>query len=120
MIGRHLILEHLGGSHLTDAPAMEAAMRAAARAGGATVLSAHLHPFAGGGLTGVLLLAESHVTVHTWPERDYAAFDLFMCGAADPEAAADALDAALAPAATHRQLIRRVPPQRNQASQPAS
>ena len=107
MIGRHLLLEHWGGRALRDPAALEAAMRAAARAAGATVLSAHLHPFEGGGVTGVLLLAESHVTVHTWPERDYAALDLFMCGAADVEAAADVLDRLLAPRVSQRHVIAR-------------
>ena len=82
-------------------------MRAAARAGGATVLSAHLHPFPGGGVTGVLLLAESHVTIHTWPERGYAALDLFLCGRCDVHAAADALDSALRPRRSERRVIER-------------
>jgi len=115
MIGRHLILEHWGGA--MDAPTVEAAMRAAATVAGATVLSAHFHPFEGGGITGVLLLAESHITIHTWPEHDYAALDLFMCGTANVEAAADVLDAALRPARSTRRVLDRG--QRNQASQPA-
>ena len=110
MIGRHLILEQAGGRGLTDRTVLEDAMRAAARAGGATVLSAHFHDFPGGGLTGVLLLAESHVTVHTWPERGYAAFDLFLCGAAEVERAADVLDARLAPEASTRRVIERRAP----------
>lgn len=92
-------------------------MRAAAANAGATVLAAHFHPFAGGGITGVLLLAESHITVHTWPEHEYTALDLFMCGAADVVAAADTLDQLLAPNDTSRQLIARG--QRNHSSQPA-
>ena len=107
MIGRHLLLEHWGGRGLDDAALLEAAMRRAAAAGGATVLGAHLHRFAGGGVTGVLLLAESHVTVHTWPEHGYAALDLFLCGPADVEAAADALDAALRPERSQRRVVER-------------
>ncbi|PWJ18290.1 adenosylmethionine decarboxylase [Jannaschia seohaensis] len=105
MIGRHLLLEHWGG--IQDADTIEAALHGAAGAAGATVLSAHLHPFEGGGLTGVLLLAESHITIHTWPEHDYAALDLFMCGTARIEAAADHLDAVLAPTRTSRRLLTR-------------
>jgi len=61
----------------------------AARAGGAHVLCCHMHGFGdAGGVTGVALLAESHITVHTWPEHGYAAFDVFMCGGCDPDAAA--------------------------------
>ena len=125
MIGRHLLLEHWGGRGLRDAGVLERAMRAAAAAGGATVLGAHMHAFGGGGVTGVVLLAESHVTVHTWPERGYAALDLFMCGAADVERAADALDRALLPRRTARRLIRRGVeatdvPYSNHAPHPAS
>ncbi|SFJ51325.1 adenosylmethionine decarboxylase [Jannaschia pohangensis] len=105
MIGRHLILEHWGGN--LDPETLAEAMEAAAVAAGATVLSRHFHPFEGGGVTGVLMLAESHVTVHTWPEHGYAALDLFMCGDAPVEAAADHLDAALAPARTSRQIVPR-------------
>ena len=105
MIGRHLLLEHWGGT--TDPARIEAALRGAAEAAGATVLSAHFHPFQGGGLTGVLLLAESHISIHTWPEHDYAALDLFMCGAARLEAAADFLNASLAPTRTVRRLLMR-------------
>jgi S-adenosylmethionine decarboxylase len=105
MIGRHLLLEHWGGT--TDPARIEAALIGAAEAAGATVLSAHLHPFVGGGITGVLLLAESHISIHTWPEHDYAALDLFMCGAARIEAAADYLDAALTPTRTARRLLLR-------------
>ncbi|MEM7488446.1 MAG: adenosylmethionine decarboxylase [Pseudomonadota bacterium] len=115
MIGRHLLLDQWGGD--LDPARLEAAMHEAARAAGATILSAHVHPFDGGGVTGVLLLAESHLTVHTWPEHAYAAFDLFLCGAADVERAADILDARLEPVRTERRTVPRG--QRYQASQPA-
>jgi len=118
MIGRHLLLEHWGGRHLTDAPRLEAALRDAADIARARVLAAHFHPFAGGGVTGVLLLAESHITIHTWPEHGYAALDLFLCGAARVDAAADALDAALNPTHSERRILARG--QRNHSAQPAS
>lgn len=71
---------------------MEALLRQAAKAGGACVLSCHMHRFgADGGVTGVALLAQSHITVHTWPERNYAAFDVFMCGDCDADQAAEAI-----------------------------
>jgi len=48
----------------------------------------HLHRFSeNGGVSGVAVLAESHISVHTWPERGFAAFDVFMCGACRPEKA---------------------------------
>lgn len=90
--GRHLIVECFGAQAGYDAPALEALLRRAAQAGGATVLSCHMHGFGtAGGVTGVALLAESHITVHTWPEAGYAAFDVFMCGACDADRAVAAL-----------------------------
>ena len=85
--GRHLIVDLEGGAGLDDPDRIEAAMRAAVRATGASLLHLHLHRFSPQGVTGVALLAESHITVHTWPEIGYAAFDIFMCGDTDPEAA---------------------------------
>ncbi|MEM8825256.1 MAG: adenosylmethionine decarboxylase [Pseudomonadota bacterium] len=115
MIGQHLLLDQWGGD--LDPTRLEQAMRAAADAAGATILSGHFHPFDGGGVTGVLLLAESHITVHTWPEHGLAAFDLFLCGETDVTRAADMLDAALKPDRTARRTVPRG--QRYQASQPA-
>jgi S-adenosylmethionine decarboxylase len=91
----HGVAPHL----LVDAGAQEAALRAAAAAAGAHVLSAHFHAFGSGqGITGVLLLAESHVSIHTWPEAGFAAIDIFMCGTAAPQRALFVLQAALQPA----------------------
>ena len=57
-----------------------------------------MHPFGEGmGVSGVVVLAESHISIHTWPERGYAAIDLFMCGKCDPYKAIPALKAAFAP-----------------------
>lgn len=87
--GRHVLIECFGEQARYDAATLETLLRRAAGAGGATVLSCHMHGFGGGsGVTGVALLAESHITVHTWPEAGYAAFDVFMCGGCDAERAA--------------------------------
>ena len=81
---------------LRDAAALEGAMRAAAQQAGATILSAHFHTFgAGGGVTGVLLLAESHISIHTWPEYGFAAVDVFLCGRMPSENARRVLEEAL-------------------------
>ena len=88
--GRHVLIESFGGHACLDAPALKHLLRRAARAGGANVLSCHMHGFGtDGGVTGVALLAESHITVHTWPERSYAAFDVFMCGTCNADRAAE-------------------------------
>jgi len=94
-IGCHLIIECQGRHAHLNEQELEALLVSAAKAGGASVLQAHFHPFgAGRGITGVVLLAESHITVHTWPEHDYAAFDVFMCGDCKPLQAAEKITAA--------------------------
>ena len=94
--GQHLLIECFGAHAELDANALETLLRDAAKAGGATVLSCHLHGFGeGGGVTGVALLAESHITVHTWPERGYAAFDVFMCGNCEARHAARVIEQAV-------------------------
>ncbi|MCL4127043.1 UNVERIFIED_CONTAM: hypothetical protein GTU68_010892 [Idotea baltica] len=82
--GTHLIIEVIGGSRLNSVPAIEAALRACVTACKATLLHIHLHHFSPLGVSGVAVLAESHISVHTWPEAGYAAFDVFMCGDAQP------------------------------------
>ena len=94
--GRHLLIECFGAHSNLDANALETLLKDSATAGGATVLSCHLHGFGKGrGVTGVALLAESHITVHTWPERGYAAFDVFMCGNCEAMRAAKVIEAAV-------------------------
>ena len=97
--GRHLLADFHGvaAGRLGDAVAIEALLRAAADAAGATPVAGHFHPFGPGlGVTGVLLLKESHISIHTWPEHGFAAVDVFMCGAARPDKAVEAISAALA------------------------
>jgi S-adenosylmethionine decarboxylase len=73
-------------------------LRKAAEAAQATILHLHVHEFGGeGGVSGVAVLAESHISVHTWPELDYAAFDVFMCGNCYPEKAVAVLEKFFAP-----------------------
>ena len=94
--GTHLLIECFGAHANLDAPTLEGLLKDSAQAGGATVLSCHLHGFGkGGGVTGVALLAESHITVHTWPERGYAAFDVFMCGNCEAMHAARVIEQAV-------------------------
>lgn len=90
--GAHLLIDFWGASRLNAPKLMERALREAAETAGATVLHVHVHEFGGGGgVSGVAVLAESHISVHTWPELDYAAFDVFMCGSCRPELAAEVL-----------------------------
>jgi len=96
--GSHLIIDFWEAEGLSDKDRIEQAMIDAVDAAGATLLHIHLHTFTpSGGISGVAVLAESHISVHTWPERGYAAFDVFMCGKTQPRKAFSVLKEALAP-----------------------
>jgi S-adenosylmethionine decarboxylase len=96
--GAHLLVDLWGAKRLDDPVYIDAALRAAAEAAGATILHGHFHHFSpNGGVSGVLVLAESHISIHTWPERDFAALDIFMCGACDPRKSIPVLERAFAP-----------------------
>jgi len=96
--GSHLIIDLWEAEGLDDKDRIEQAMKDAVEAAGATLLHIHLHTFTpNGGISGVAVLAESHISVHTWPERGYAAFDVFMCGDAEPRKALKVLEQAFTP-----------------------
>ncbi|MGG5817959.1 adenosylmethionine decarboxylase [Falsiroseomonas sp. HW251] len=90
--GVHLIVDLWGATRLDDPDHIDAVLREGALTAGATILHGHFHHFSpNGGVSGVLVLAESHISIHTWPERDYAAIDIFMCGDCDPAKALPAI-----------------------------
>ncbi|MBY4892278.1 adenosylmethionine decarboxylase [Rhodobacteraceae bacterium N5(2021)] len=92
--GTHLIIDLHNARHLDDQLLIEQALRDATEATGATLLHIHSHRFSPQGVTAMAILAESHISCHTWPEINYAAFDIFMCGDTDPHAALPVLKAA--------------------------
>jgi S-adenosylmethionine decarboxylase len=89
--GHHLIIEVVDGTGLDDENRIQRAFRQIVDACDATLLHMYTHRFSPQGISGVAVLAESHITVHTWPEIGYGAFDVFMCGAARPERAPEVL-----------------------------
>jgi S-adenosylmethionine decarboxylase len=96
--GTHLLIDLWDASRLDDIDLVEATLRRCAIDGGATILHCHLHHFQpNGGISGVLVLAESHISIHSWPERGYAALDIFMCGDCDPYKAIPILKEAFTP-----------------------
>jgi S-adenosylmethionine decarboxylase len=100
--GTHLILDFWGAQKLNDLQVMERTLRECVDKCCATLLHIHLHHFTpNGGISGVVVLAESHISVHTWPERGFAAFDIFMCGNARPEEAIAILKRAFSPTIMH-------------------
>ena len=96
--GTHLSLDLYDASHLDDIERIELDMRDIVTYCGTTLLHIHLHQFSpSGGVSGVADVAESHISVHPGPERNYAAFDVFMCGDAEPKYAVPVLKRAFFP-----------------------
>ena len=96
--GTHLLIDLWGAAQLDEPQFIDATLRSAAMAAGATILHSHFHHFTpNGGVSGVVVLAESHMSIHTWPERSFAAIDVFMCGACDPRLAVPVLREAFGP-----------------------
>lgn len=97
--GMHLLIDLWGASHLDSPELIDKTLCAGALAAGATILHSHFHHFTpNGGVSGVVVLAESHISIHTWPERGFAAVDVFMCGECDPHKVVPFLQAAFSPA----------------------
>ncbi len=82
IVGKHCILELYGcdQSKLDDEAFVRTSVTSASKIAGATLLNMITHRFEPQGVTGLALLAESHISVHTWPESRYAAIDVFTCG----------------------------------------
>ena len=95
--GRHLIVDLWGAEKLDDIAHIEETLKEAVEVAGATLLHIHLHRFSPTGVSGVAVLAESHISIHTWPEKGYAALDIFMCGDAVPSRAIPVLKRAFTP-----------------------
>ena len=83
--GRHLLVEIWEAQGLTRLDVVEQALREAVEACGAHLLNISLHHFSpNDGISGVAVISESHISIHTWPEYGYAAVDVFTCGTCDP------------------------------------
>jgi len=96
--GAHLIVDLYEAERLDDVDHIETTLRRCVEEAGATLLHIHLHHFEpNGGVSGVAVLAESHISIHSWPERSYAALDIFMCGKAEPEKCVPVLREAFKP-----------------------
>lgn len=109
-VGQHCLFDAYGidAAWAKDAKQIEALLIEAALAAEATILGSHFHTFGeGGGVTGVLLLAESHLSIHTWPEYHYAALDIFMCGQHRIDAAVQLLRTQLQAKHTHTTVVSR-------------
>ena len=96
--GTHLIIDLVRAKRLDDLEHIEATLRRCVEIAGATLLHIHLHHFTpNGGVSGVAVLAESHSSIHSWPEYGYAALDVFMCGQTHPRRTIAVLKKAFSP-----------------------
>ena len=113
-IGKHCILElyHCNADRLDDEALIRNSITQAVQQAGATLLQLISHRFTPQGVTALALLAESHLSIHTWPESGYAAVDVFTCGDHTmPERACDRLIAALQAGSHQLRSFRRETPQ---------
>ncbi len=97
-LGKHLLVElyECSPDRLNDVTRIEQSMVRAAREAGATVINTSFHHFSPYGVSGVVVIQESHLSIHTWPEHGFAAVDIFTCGdSLDPDVACTLLRASL-------------------------
>jgi S-adenosylmethionine decarboxylase len=118
-IGRHLIAEYYDcDSHvLDDVDTVRGAMLDAATAVGATVIGEAFHRFEPQGLSGTVVIAESHLSIHTWPENGYVAVDIYTCGGLDPRRGFELLAERLGAGSSRVQEILRGLPEDFEADQ---
>jgi S-adenosylmethionine decarboxylase len=108
-LGSHLLAEYhdCESGVLDDADRLRVLLRAAAEAAGAKVVAEVFQPFAPQGVSGVLVIEESHLSIHTWPERGYAAVDFYTCGDCSPERAHPVILAGLCARRSEIMLVER-------------
>jgi len=109
MIGRHWLVEYYECDEalLASCELVEQALRAAVDEMSATYVTSKFHHFSPLGVSGVIVIAESHVTIHTWPEHGYAAVDIFTCGEMDSQKGIDFLKAQLSSKRVAQEFLER-------------
>ena len=106
--GTHIIIDLWECNFVNKIVTLRKMMKEAVKLSKANILHLHLHRFGREqGISGVAVLAESHISVHTWPERKYIAFDIFMCGDTCPELASEYLIKTLKPKRKKIEIIKR-------------
>lgn len=109
-LGRHVLLELSGCPYalLNDLDHIRKSLMKAAEIAEVTVISENFNRFNPHGISGVLVIAESHISIHTWPEYDYAAIDIFTCGdTCLPDRGVEYLIEAFRPAEYKSYIVRR-------------
>jgi S-adenosylmethionine decarboxylase len=106
--GIHLLIEFWNARFMSDSSRIRKILIKAVENCGATLLSIDLHVFSpNGGVSGVAILQESHLSIHTWPEYGYAAIDIFVCGTINPYLALPVLEKEFKPEKSEVQEIKR-------------
>ena len=106
--GAHLIIDMWDAINLSNREVIHNTLKKIAKACDAQILHIHLQCFdENQGITGVIVLAESHINIHTWPEVGFAALDIFMCGKTNPAAAIPVLETAFKPQRMEVQTVTR-------------
>jgi S-adenosylmethionine decarboxylase len=110
-LGRHLLAEFTGcdAASLADLQGVTRAMLQAAEASGATIVTHSFHHFSPHGVSGAVIIAESHLAIHTWPEHGFAAVDFFSCGNVDMDRGLALLKTAFAATGESRIELERGP-----------
>jgi S-adenosylmethionine decarboxylase len=108
-VGNHIICDAWGcpSEYLDDENLVRRAIEDAIEAGNATLINLSIHKFSPHGVTATATLAESHISIHTWPEHGYFAADAFFCGAGCPEKALDVIVNLLQPSQVDMRNIQR-------------
>ena len=108
-LGQHLIIDYFkcACDALSDPKFIEDLIIITAKKMNATIIMSNFHHFSPLGVSGVLVIAESHITIHTWPEHNYVALDIFFCGELDIEAGLDYFQTAIQSSQEKRQSIPR-------------
>jgi len=118
ILGRHLVVElsQCDCEQLDDLDFLERCLNEAVRCSGATKVKSVFHRYNPQGVSGVVVIAESHCSIHTWPEYGYAAVDFFTCGeTVDPYKAFESLRSALKAGEVQvRELKRGIPSARDE------
>lgn len=108
-LGTHIILElyDCPADLLSQPTAIKRIMETTALKMGATIVESRFHHFSPLGVSGVVIIMESHLTIHTWPEYGYAAVDIFTCGVLDMEAGVEWLSRELKAEKVERKVLER-------------
>ncbi len=105
--GIHLIVEFWQAKNLNSEKMIEKILKNAVEASGSDLLNIYVHKFSEKGVTGVAAISESHISIHTWPEEDYVAIDIFTCGKTKPYKALEVLKSYFKPKHTIVKEIKR-------------